>query len=218
MYSVLLVEDEDNTRSRLAEVIVNHPQLKLIESNATFTAAMACIERMQPDVMLCDLGLPDGNGIDLIKKIAELGYATEVMVITVFGDESHVLSAIEAGATGYLLKDGRADYIAESIVQMMKGASPISASIARHLLKKFKVDTSDMPHNGIQHTLSKQEVVVLRYLSKGFSSADIADLLDISSHTVTTYIKRIYRKLAVHSRSQAVYEAHKMGIISLDEQ
>ncbi len=218
MYSVLLVEDEDSTRCRLAEVINNHPELELIESSATFTEAMACIEHTQPDVLLCDLGLPDGNGLDLIKEIGERGYHTEVMVITVFGDEHHVLSAIEAGATGYLLKDGRADYIAESIMQMMEGGSPISASIARHLLKKFKVDANDGAQNGVQHTLSKQEVTVLRYLSKGFSSSDIADLLDISSHTVTTYIKRIYRKLAVHSRSQAVYEAHKMGIISLDDQ
>lgn len=216
MYSVLLVEDEDNTRDRLAQVIEDHPELKLIESDATFTAAMACIDRVEPDVLLCDLGLPDGNGIDLIKEVRERGYHTETMVITVFGDEQHVLSAIEAGATGYLLKDGRADYIADSIMQMMKGGSPISASIARHLLKKFNVDSNNTTQNGNQHSLSKQEVTVLRYLSKGFNSSDIADLLDISPHTVTTYIKRIYRKLAVHSRSQAVYEAHKMGIINMD--
>jgi len=216
MYSVLLVEDENNTRHRLAQVIENHPELKLIESDATFAAAMACIERTRPDVLLCDLDLPDGNGIDLIKIIRERGYHTETMVITVFADEQHVLSAIEAGASGYLLKDGRADYIAESIMQMMDGGSPISASIARHLLKKFKVDSNDAEQNDNQHPLSKQEVNVLRYLSKGFSSSDIADLLDISTHTVTTYIKRIYRKLAVHSRSQAVYEAHKMGIINMD--
>ena len=219
MYSVLLVEDEDNTRNRLAQVIENHDELELIESNATFMSAMACIKQTEPDVLLCDLGLPDGNGIDLIKEISRRGYHTEVMVITVFGDELHVLSAIEAGATGYLLKDGRADYIAESIVQMMKGSSPISASIARHLLKKFKIDANnDAPQNNNQHHLSKQEISVLRYLSKGFASTDIAGFLNISSHTVTTYIKRIYRKLAVHSRSQAVYEAHKMGIINMDDQ
>lgn len=218
MYSVLLVEDEDNTRNRLAQVIESHAELTLIESNSTFAATMACIERIEPDVLLCDLGLPDGNGIDLIKELSERCYHTETMVITVFGDEQHVLSAIEAGATGYLLKDGRADYIADSIVQMMQGGSPISASIARHLLKKFKVDSNNHSRHDIKHSLSKQEVTVLRYLSKGFSSSDIAGFLDISSHTVTTYIKRIYRKLAVHSRSQAIYEAHKIGIINLDDQ
>lgn len=218
MYSVLLVEDEDNTRNRLAQVIEEHSELELIESNATFSTAMTCLEKVEPDVLLCDLGLPDGSGIDLIKEIGKRNYKTEVMVITVFGDEQHVLSAIEAGATGYLLKDGRADYIAESIIQMMEGGSPISASIARHLLKKFKVTSTDNEQSESQHTLSKQEVSVLRYLSKGFNSSDIADLLDISSHTVSTYIKRIYKKLAVHSRSQAIYEGHKMGIINMDDQ
>ena len=217
MYSVLLVEDEDNTRKRLAQVINNHPELELIDSYATLTAAMACIKHTQPDVLICDLGLPDGNGIDLIKEIRRRNYQTETMVITVFGDEQHVLSAIEAGATGYLLKDGRADYIAESIMQMMQGGSPISASIARHLLKAFNADSNGAEHNDTPHTLSKQEVTVLRYLSKGFNCSDIADLLDISPHTVTTYIKRIYRKLAVHSRSQAIYEAHKMGIIDIND-
>jgi DNA-binding NarL/FixJ family response regulator len=214
MYSVLLVEDDDSTRHRLAQVIDSHTQLQLMETVATLAAARACLQRQQPDVLLCDLGLPDGNGVELIREIRRLDYKTETMVITVFGDEQHVLSAIEAGATGYLLKDERADYIGDSIMQMMAGISPISASIARHLLKKFKVDT--VVDEG-QQKLSNREVTVLRYLAKGFNCADIAELLDISSHTVTTYIKRIYRKLAVHSRGEAVYEAHKMGIISLDD-
>lgn len=217
MYSVLLVEDEENTRERLAQVIENHPQLKLIEKYATVEEAMVCLRREQPDVLLCDLGLPDGNGLELIREIRKRGYKTETMVITVFGDERHVLSAIEAGATGYLLKDGRADYIADSIMQMMSGASPISASIARHLLKKFKLGAHDTFYDESQQKLSKQEVTVLRYLAKGFNCSDIAGLLDISTHTVTTYIKRIYHKLAVHSRGEAVYEAHKMGLINLDE-
>lgn len=218
MYSVLLVEDDESTRERLAQVIENHPKLKLIDKDDTFAKAMASIKNQVPDVLLCDLGLPDGNGIELIREVRDRGYNTETMVITVFGDEQHVISAIEAGATGYLLKDGRADYIGDSIIQMMQGGSPISASIARHLLKKFKVTASDKIDNGAPHNLSKQEVTVLHYLSKGFNCADIAELLNISSHTVTTYIKRIYRKLAVHSRGEAVYEAHKMGIISMDDE
>lgn len=217
MYSVLLVEDEDNTRERLAQVIDAHHRLHLIEKDATVAQAKACMQLMEPDVLLCDLGLPDGDGIELIREIRRRDYHTEAMVITVFGDEHHVLSAIEAGASGYLLKDGHADYIADSIMQMMAGISPISASIARHLLKKFKVDNGDVNSGSRQHNLSRQEVAVLRYLAKGFNSADIAGLLNISTHTVITYIKRIYRKLAVHSRGEAVYEAHKMGIISMDE-
>jgi len=217
IYNVLLVEDDDNTRDRLAQVIVNHSQLQLAGVAENLAQARRHLQNIEPDVLLCDLGLPDGSGIELIEHIRAKGYKTETMVITVFGDEKHVVSAIEAGATGYLLKDGRANYIGDSIVQMMNGGSPISASIARHLLKKFNLgsrETADkLPK---QTTLSQQEVTVLRYLAKGFNCIDIAGLLDISHHTVSTYIKRIYRKLAVHSRGEAVYEAHKMGIIEFD--
>ena len=216
MYTVLLVEDDDNTRERLAQVITEHSELKLQAKAATFSEAQACLRHQMPDVLLCDLDLPDGSGIDLIKQVRSSGGNTEAMVITVFGDEHHVISAIEAGASGYLLKDGRADYIGESIIQMKAGGSPISASIARHLLKKFNINTSYSKIDPCQK-LSQQEVTVLRFLSKGFSCSDIAGMLGISSHTVTTHIKRIYRKLEVHSRGEAVYEAHKMGIISLNE-
>ncbi len=213
---VLLVEDDENTRDRLAQVIVNHPQLQLAGAVENLAQARRYLQNIEPDVLLCDLGLPDGNGIELIKEIRSRNYKTEAMVITVFGDEKHVVAAIEAGATGYLLKDGRANYIGDSIVQMMKGGSPISASIARHLLKKFNLPSQPQIDDTRHHSLSPQEISVLRYLAKGFNCSDIADFLDISPHTVTTYIKRIYRKLAVHSRGEAVYEAHKMGLIEFD--
>ncbi|WJW76446.1 response regulator transcription factor [Thiohalobacter sp. IOR34] len=219
-YSVLLVEDDDNTRGRLAQVIASHPGLELAETAKSVAEARHYLQGSEPDVLLCDLGLPDGSGIELIEMIRAMDYRTEAMVITVFGDERHVVRAIEAGATGYLLKDGRANYIGDSIMQMMQGGSPISASIARHLLKRFDLharhDPGDTDETGQCTSLSKQEVTVLRYLAKGFNCADIAGFLDISHHTVSTYIKRIYRKLAVHSRGEAVYEAHKMGIIEFD--
>ncbi len=216
-YYVLLVEDDENTRDRLAQVIANHPQLQLAGVTENLAQARRYLQNIEPDVLLCDLGLPDGNGIELIREIRSRGYKTEAMVITVFGDEKHVISAIEAGATGYLLKDGRANYIGDSIVQMMNGGSPISAAIARHLLKRFNLGAQENNQEApAQNTLSQQEITVLRYLAKGFNYSDIAGLLNISHHTVTTYIKRIYRKLAVHSRGEAVYEAHKMGIIEFD--
>ncbi len=216
-YYVLLVEDDENTRDRLAQVIANHPQLQLAGVTENLAQARRYLQNIEPDVLLCDLGLPDGNGIELIREIRSRGYKTEAMVITVFGDEKHVISAIEAGATGYLLKDGRANYIGDSIVQMMNGGSPISAAIARHLLKRFNLGAQENNQKApAQNTLSQQEITVLRYLAKGFNYSDIAGLLNISHHTVTTYIKRIYRKLAVHSRGEAVYEAHKMGIIEFD--
>ncbi len=217
VYTVLLVEDDDNTREHLARVVRAHPRLDLAGQARNVAEGREALDRFEPDVLLCDLGLPDGSGIELIGELRRRGYRTEAMVITVFGDEKHVVAAIEAGATGYLLKDGRADYIGDSIVQMMAGGSPISAAIARHLLKKFNVGPrEEAGAPGPEGGLSQQEVTVLRYLAKGFNCNDIAGLLNISHHTVATHIKRIYRKLAVHSRGEAVYEAHKLGIIDFD--
>jgi DNA-binding NarL/FixJ family response regulator len=136
----------------------------------------------------------------------------------VFGDEQHVVEALEAGALGYLLKDGTAEYIGASILEMLAGGSPISPAIARHLLRRFRggapgeaARTEELPR------LSEREGEVLRLIVKGFTYAEIAELLGVSSHTVTTHVRGIYRKLEVHSRSEAVYEALQLGLVKVDE-
>jgi DNA-binding NarL/FixJ family response regulator len=137
----------------------------------------------------------------------------------VFGDEAHVVGALEAGALGYLLKDGTAEYIGASILEMLAGGSPISPPIARHLLRRFRgaepagdgARADDVPH------LSEREGEVLRLIVKGFTYAEIAELLGVSSHTVTTHVRGIYRKLEVHSRSEAVYEALQLGLVKVGE-
>jgi DNA-binding NarL/FixJ family response regulator len=217
-YHVLLIEDDAPTRARLARVIEAHPQLQLSAAVGSCAAARAVLAREAPDVMLVDLGLPDGSGIDLIQDGRRAGKPVEAMVITVFGDERHVLSAIEAGASGYLLKDGDSGYIGESIMQMLAGGSPISAPIARHLLQRFRPPASVTETGGTAVPgLTQREQEVLELVAKGFSYADIAGLLSMSVHTVTTHVKSIYRKLAVSSRGAAVYEAVQLGLIKLQK-
>ncbi len=217
-YSVLLVEDDPNTRERLASAVNAHPQLTVTAAVGTCAAAQQALAQGFPDVLLSDLGLPDGSGLDVIRYVSTQNPATESMVITVFGDEKNVLAAIEAGASGYLLKDGNSDYIGQSIMQMLAGGSPISASIARHLLKRFKPATTDaVPTPSSTPTLTAREQAVLELVAKGFSYIEIAKALDMSVHTVTSHIKHIYRKLAVNSRSEAVFEAMQLGIIKLNQ-
>lgn len=177
---------------------------------------LAQLEQNQPDVLLVDLGLPDGDGTDLIREIYLRGYSTDAMVITIFGDEKHVIRAIEAGATGYILKDGSNSYIADSIIQLKQGGSPISPPIARYLLNRFHSDQADIdkPEISMPH-LTEREVEVLSQLSRGFNFAEIAEILSISPHTVTSHVKHIYRKLAVRSRSEAVFEAVQLGLIDI---
>jgi DNA-binding NarL/FixJ family response regulator len=217
-HTVLLVEDDDNTRARLAEVIAAHPQLVLQAAVGSCTDARRELDRARPDVLLTDLGLPDGDGIELVRELRQRRYATAAMVVTVFGDEKHVVTAIEAGALGYLLKDGPPDYIGGSILEMLAGGSPISPPIARYLLKRLHppdadgaADDAGMPR------LSGREREVLELIVKGFSYAEIARLIGVSAHTVTTHVRGIYAKLEVHSRGEAVYEALQLGLVKLDE-
>lgn len=214
-YSVLLIEDDTNTRNKLAQAVSANSTLSLLAAVDCCATARQEIDKNPPDILLTDLDLPDGSGIEIIKELHEKNPNTEIMVVTVFGDEKHVLSAIEAGATGYLLKDTDSERIGESILELVDGKSPISPSIARHLLKRFQPEPSeekkDVP------LLTDREVEVLNYAAKGFSYAEIADMTGISIHTVTSHIKHIYKKLSVRSRGEAVFEAMQLGIIKLNE-
>jgi DNA-binding NarL/FixJ family response regulator len=144
------------------------------------------------------------------------------MVITVFADEKRVMEAVEAGARGYLLKDASSERVAEAVLQLLAGGSPISAPIARYLLRHFQTppdeSQSAAPIPDVERPhLSEREHEVLGLLAKGFRYQEIAELLEITGHTVTTHIRRIYRKLEVHSRSQAIYEAANLGLLELGD-
>jgi DNA-binding NarL/FixJ family response regulator len=135
-----------------------------------------------------------------------------VMVVTVFGDDSHVVSSFEAGAVGYLLKDTPADEIARRIVELHEGGSPISPSVARQLLRRFVgKDVAAAP--AVDDPLSERERQVLKLIEKGMTYEEVAETLNISWHTVTAFLRRVYRKLQVNSRAEAVYEARQRGIL-----
>lgn len=219
-HTVLLVEDDAHTRGRLADVVRGNPRLRLSAAVPTLAAARAELAKSCPDVLLTDLGLPDGDGIELIHELRARNAATLAMVVTIFGDEKHVVSALEAGALGYLLKDGSPEYIGASILEMLEGGSPISPPIARYLLKRFQAPpsgTAPAEHDTALPHLSEREREVLTLIVKGFSYAEAARLMVVSTHTVTTHVRNIYRKLEVHSRGEAVYEALQLGLVKLDE-
>jgi DNA-binding NarL/FixJ family response regulator len=211
----LIVEDDGPTRARLARAVEADLRLRLAGSAGTAREGLALLGREAPDVMLVDLGLPDGNGLDLIHAARRLSSDTQAMVVTVFGDERSVIAAIEAGARGYLLKDGAEDEIAEAILELRAGGSPISPQIARHLLRRFQ----EAPEAAAPvPALSEREREILDLVVKGFTFPEIAKLLEISAHTVTTHVRRIYRKLEVRSRSEAVYEALQLGLVKIIEE
>jgi DNA-binding NarL/FixJ family response regulator len=213
--TVMVVEDDPAFLARFCRIVAQSPELSLLGAVGDLASARRAIERQAPDVLLTDLGLPDGSGIDLIRETASRHPATDIMVISIFGDEEHVLASIEAGATGYILKDSLPEEFVHLIAQLRAGGSPISPVIARKLLKRFqpKRETAGPTLEAAASGLSPRESEVLSLIAKGFSFAEIARLLDVSPHTITAHVKKIYQKLAVHSRGEAVYEAGKMGLL-----
>jgi DNA-binding NarL/FixJ family response regulator len=212
-YRVMVVEDDPAMRRSLCDKVERHAELCIVGAAGSLRDGRTLIAERDADVVLVDLGLPDGDGTELIRLAADRG--REVMVITVFGDDRHVIAAIEAGATGYLLKDADADGICDAILKQIDGGSPISPSIARRLLARFR--PQDSPVNGSEAVhLTERETEVLQMVSRGLSNNEIASLLGMSFHTVASHVKHIYRKLAVGSRSEAVFEAVSQGIIRLN--
>ena len=220
-HRILLVEDDAPTREYLARAIEANPQLSLVGAAATCSEARALIERENPDVLVTDLGLPDGNGNMLIREVTRAEPPGLAMVITVFGDERSLIEAIEAGATGYLLKSTPLNEVATAVLQLLKGGSPISAPIARYLLRHFQRSSSDGNETAgdtvspAAPQLTRREMDVLQLVAKGFQFAEIAKILAVTTHTVTSHVRQIYRKLDVHSRGAAVHEAISLGIIDL---
>ena len=212
---ILVVDDDDAFRETVCAAIARDDALVLADQVSNVESAREAIANGEFDVALIDLGLPDGNGIDLIREIASTRPDTDVMVVTVFGDEAHVLASIEAGATGYLLKRSLNDTLGATVRELRAGGSPISPVIARQLLHRFKKSppAPSQPTVVDDGGLSEREREVLLFIAKGFTVGEIANMLHLSAHTVATHVKHIYRKLAVHSRTEAVFEAGRMGLL-----
>lgn len=227
MTRVLIVEDDAAFRSRYAQMLALDPSFEVVASVGTAGEGLAMLDLRNPDVLLVDLGLPDLSGIEVIRHANQSHPTCECMVVTVFGDEEHVLASIEAGAAGYLLKDASEENFLAGIRELIAGGSPISPIIARRLLRRFQAEPSlaSASMGGAQATgaanaemasdvaLSEREREILLLASKGFNYPEMGKLMGISPHTVTSHVKKIYRKLAVHSRGEAVFEANRMGLI-----
>jgi DNA-binding NarL/FixJ family response regulator len=208
---VLVVDDDARFLAAAAQAIAAADDLLLADTATTLATGLALLTGPPADILVADLGLPDGSGVDLIAAARAAWPACEVMVATVFGDEPHVIAAIEAGATGYVLKDSRADALINEIRSLHAGGSPISPIIARRLLARLAVSAHN-PARDAPSLLSKREEAVLDLISKGYSQGDVAAQLDVSQHTVRTFVRRTYLKLGVRTKAEAIQAARQLGI------
>lgn len=221
-FSVLIVEDQARFRDAFVHSLSSVADIELLGIAPDLPQGRRMFDQLLPDVLLVDLDLPGGSGIELIRHAAQTRPQCEVMVISVFGDEQHVLTSIEAGATGYLLKDSLALDLPGQLRSLRAGGSPISPVIARRLLMRLAPaaghlsaavhDSAPAPLGDEEAVaLSEQESRVLHLAAKGFTFDEIAQFMQVSPHTVMTYVKRVYRKLHVRSKVEAIYEARRLG-------
>ncbi len=214
MKTVLLLEDLPEIRAWLKALVMQvFPDAQISES-ARVHDALELVSAIRFDLALCDLGLPDGTGVDVVEKLRETQPECQSVVVTIHEDDDHLFPALQAGAFGYILKEQPRELITEQLQRISQGEPPLSPAIARRVMKYFATQAKQqaepdlMPH--VQ--LTERESEVLLRVAKGFTLPEIGVQLGLSRHTIADYVKQIYRKLNVSSRAEAALEAQRLGL------
>lgn len=211
-HSVLIIEDRSDIVARLRDAIGATEGLTLVGHASTLDQGLNLLYDLQPRILLVDIGLPDGSGVEAVRACAAAEWQVDALVVTIFGDEARVLEAIRAGAKGYVLKGGDLDQIGADILSVLDGGSPISPGIARHLLAVVKDGSADGAQPGLS-PLTERETEILQAVARGYKRHEIAKQLGISAGTVGNHITSIYRKLEVGTNMEAVARASKKGFL-----
>lgn len=208
-----IVEDDAHLRRYLCDVVAADPRLEIAFAEGDVAGATQRIETRPIDLWLIDLQLPDGNGADLVRRL-KAGSDVKCLILTVLGDRTSVIAALDSGADGYLLKDTDPRALVSSILSALDGYAPISPQAAHFLLDLYQQAARTVRPASGETALTGREQEVLRLFSRGLSYREAAEVLQISAHTIRDHVKAIYRKLSVHSRTEAIFEARQLGIIS----
>ncbi len=210
--SVLIIEDRRNILDRLSSAVAASDGLWVAGIAEYLSEGLELLYSLKPRILLVDLGLPDGSGVEAVAAASASDWQIDSLVVSIFGDEARVVEAICAGASGYILKGGQIDDITDAIHSVLRGGSPISPAIARHLLtivQKERLDTNTPTEN----TLTERELEILQAVARGYKRREIAEKLGIASGTVGNHVNNIYKKLGVGSNTQAISHATRLGLI-----
>jgi DNA-binding NarL/FixJ family response regulator len=204
--TVSIVEDNEQLRGTLARMLDRADGFECLGQYPSAEAALAALPAEKPNVVLMDINLPGINGVECVRKLKEILPEIQIVMLTAYEDTENIFNSLAAGAAGYLLKRSKSAEILEAIRDVQKGGSPMSTHIARKVVQSFQARPSAAPTEQTEE-LSPREQEVLDLLSQGFMYQEISDKLGISFETVRTYIRRIYEKLHVRSRTEAVAKA-----------
>jgi len=199
--TVSIVEDNDQLRTTVAKVIGRAEGFVCLSHYPSAEAALEGLPKDRPQVVLMDINLPGINGVECVRRLKQLVPEIQVIMLTVYEDTENIFNALAAGATGYMLKRTPRAELLEAIGDVLKGGSPMTAHIARKVVQSFQQSAAS---GRATDNLSQREQEVLDFLSQGFLYKEIAERLGISYETVHTYIRRIYEKLQVRTRTEAV--------------
>lgn len=205
LITLLIVDDHPVVRDGLRGMFRSDPCFEVLGEAADGVEALALVERLDPDVVLMDLRMPGGNGVDAIAELNRRGSRARVLVLTTYDTDSDTIPAIEAGATGYLLKDAPRDELFSAVRAAAQGRTVLSPAVASRLVSRVRAPGNE--------TLSTREREVLALVAKGTSNRAIAVELFISEATVKTHLTHVYGKLGVKDRAAAVATAYSRGIL-----
>lgn len=220
---VMVVEDQPNVLRSQLKLLQEQAGIEVVATALSGEAALEQLAQVEPDVILCDLGLPRMSGIELTRLVKSSHPSVEVLIFTIFDEEEKVLGAVQAGASGYLLKGAPVDRIVEAIRDVHDGGSVIQPNLARKLLRAFHLrEEPSLPTGPAEQleepaaALTAREAEILRLIAKGLSNAEAARVLNLSRATVRTHLEHIYKKLEVTNRVEAVTEGIRKGLIAVD--
>jgi DNA-binding NarL/FixJ family response regulator len=199
--TVSIVEDSDKLRETLVRVLNRADGFSCVSSYANAEDALKDLPQIKPDVVLMDINLPGMNGVECVRQLKKIAPEIQVMMLTVYEDTENIFDALAAGASGYMLKRTAGKELLEAIAEVKRGGSPMTTHIARKVVQSFQRSAAATAQT---ESLSEREQQVLDLLSQGLMYKEIADKLQISYETVHTYIRRIYEKLQVRTRTEAV--------------
>ncbi len=212
--NIAIVEDDLTLRQVVVSTLQADPDYVVVAEYADGKSALRGIPDLAPDMVLIDLGLPDMSGIEVIRQLKASMPECDILVVTIFGDERTITSALEAGANGYLLKGASLEELRRDVRHLRTGGAPLSPMVARQLLNKLQAKPAFSNPQAGGTKLTKREHDILQMIAKGFSYAETSQICGVASATVHSHLKSIYRKLEVHSKTEAVYEARRRSLIS----
>ncbi len=211
---ISVLEDDSDLRGYLITIISQCDGMAPGFATGSLAEAIKECTATKTDLFLVDINLEDGSGLDFLNHLRASDNPAKALVLTVLGDRETVMTALRSGANGYLLKDTPAEQICRAMQMTLGGESPISPQAARFLLQMVRADpNSENSADEKPVVLTLRETEVLQMFSRGLSYDEVAKALGISRHTIGDHVKAIYRKLQVHSRSEAIYEARQMGLL-----